>query len=523
MANEKQKPKPPRKKKRKWTVMIYLAGDNNLSSEMIWSIKEMKRVKKIGPRGLVTVLVLFDPPPNLPAQAYVITHGDDDNKLIKEAKLAAIVNKGKKGDVKTLALDPDESFTVEPINTGDPGTLFQFISYGLDRYEAERYMVVLSGHGSGADEDFLLKDDSARDSLTIRELKDVFTAVKQKLSDEQPGRVIDILGLDSCLMSMAEVYYELANIEKPNSDEPGASEPDTTGLGNAVDFVVGAEGFELSAGWPYERVLSALARNPGMNAETYAKKIVETYILYYSDYALSGQSVDLAACDLRDGRCRELKRSVAGLASALKGNLKNNKVKDAILLAHWEAQSYKLDQYTDIIDFCNLLSKRCDDTAVQKACGKVIEAIGNGKQIVKKSCYSGPAVQYSYGLSVYFPWNHLSLHYSLLDFARGTGWGEFLDEYVKETRREQRNHDCTSEPNSVEEMVHNPPSDEIGISPDGSTPLGIRFTPPDDRFTPPDDRGLSNKSGSMKNLPISWCPCDCTATKKNRPLFTGEK
>ena len=511
MVNEKQKPKPPRKRKRKWTVMIYLAGDNNLSSEMIWSIKEMKRVNKIGPREPITVLVLFDPPPNLPAQAYVITHGDKDNKLIREAKLAAIVNKGKKGGAKTLALDPGKSSTVHPINTGDPGTLFQFISYGLEKYDAERYMVVLSGHGSGADEDFLLKDDSARDSLTIRELKDVFTAVKQKLKDEEKERVIDILGLDSCLMSMAEVYYELANIEKPNSDGSSVGELDTTGLGNVVDFVVGAEGFELSAGWPYERVLSALARSPGMNAETYATKIVEAYILYYSDYALSGQSVDLAACDLRNGICNDLKQKVAGLADTLNKYLKNKKFKDAVLLAHYDAQSYKFDQYTDLFDFCRLLEERCDNATVKKACNGVMEVIG---KIVKNSCYSGPAVQHSYGLSVYFPWNRISPHYQCLDFARGTGWDRFLFEYVNKTRRPSRNQDCSPETGSVEEMVFKPKSVEAGTAPNDSTPQGIRFTAPDDRFTAPDDRGLRNRSGSMKNPPIEWCPCVCTSAEK---------
>src|ERR1044071_6241645 len=30
--------------KKQWTVMIYLSGDNNLSEECVWAIKEMYRV-----------------------------------------------------------------------------------------------------------------------------------------------------------------------------------------------------------------------------------------------------------------------------------------------------------------------------------------------------------------------------------------------------------------------------------------------------------------------------------------------
>src|SRR5262245_46426865 len=109
---------------RKWTVMIYLAGDNNLAAEMIWSIKEMKRVNNIGPDGPVTVLVLFDPPAGLPPQGYVITSGDQDNLLINEARPASeFLGADKKGK------------TNEALNTGDPKTLLRFISHGLDNYD----------------------------------------------------------------------------------------------------------------------------------------------------------------------------------------------------------------------------------------------------------------------------------------------------------------------------------------------------------------------------------------------------
>src|SRR5215475_4875569 len=89
---------------RKWTVMVCLAGDNNLSSEMIYAIKEMKRVEKVGPHGDVTAIVLFDPSEGLPTQSYVINSdspGDVDDQLRKEARLIGSVKKnGKRGIVR---------------------------------------------------------------------------------------------------------------------------------------------------------------------------------------------------------------------------------------------------------------------------------------------------------------------------------------------------------------------------------------------------------------------------------------
>ena len=83
-------------------------------------------------------------------------------------------------------------------------TLFNFISWTKEHYRAEHYMVVLAGHGAGTEEDFLLKDDSPRNSLSIPALREVFEEVKKYLKIN-----IDILGMDVCLMSMVEICYEL--------------------------------------------------------------------------------------------------------------------------------------------------------------------------------------------------------------------------------------------------------------------------------------------------------------------------
>ena len=36
--------RPEAQSKYAWTIMVYLAGDNNLSDEMIWALKEIYRV-----------------------------------------------------------------------------------------------------------------------------------------------------------------------------------------------------------------------------------------------------------------------------------------------------------------------------------------------------------------------------------------------------------------------------------------------------------------------------------------------
>src|SRR5262249_11345272 len=90
-------------------------------------------------------------------------------------------------------------------NTGAPVTIYNFMSFCVQEFPAKHYMVVLSGHGGGTEPDFLMKDESPLGSLTIPELKQAFVDIQGDLK----GQKIDILGFDSCLMSMAEVCYEL--------------------------------------------------------------------------------------------------------------------------------------------------------------------------------------------------------------------------------------------------------------------------------------------------------------------------
>ena len=115
-------------------------------------------------------------------------------------------------------------------DTGDPKTLFDFISWSVEHHPADHYMVVLAGHGGGIEEVFL-RDDSSQGTLSIAELGQVFAAARSQLKDKNGAPlVIDILGMDSCLMSMAEVCHELYG---------------------SVKYMVSTESLGPQSGWPY--------------------------------------------------------------------------------------------------------------------------------------------------------------------------------------------------------------------------------------------------------------------------------
>jgi hypothetical protein len=118
-------------------------------------------------------------------------------------------------------------------------------------------------------------------------------------------------------------------------------------------------------------------------------------------------------------------------------------------VAHWRAQSYKFEQYTDLWDFCDQLEQatRLNGRSrtlrnLEGACRDVKAAVD---AVVVQSEHRGAEFQHSHGLSVYFPWSP-SLNerddaladYRRMGFPRESGWNAFLKFYLKRTQREMR-------------------------------------------------------------------------------------
>ena len=189
-----------------WLVMLYLAGDNNLTEEMVLTLHD---IRSEGTPSGDRIVAQLDPG----AVGVFSTRYDFDER----------------SGGTTL-----EDFKVPEFggehNTGNPQTLVDFVTWALDRYGTNRrLLLILSGHGSGTTEDFLLKDENAADSLSIPELRDALTAIVKVAK-----RPVDILGFDACFMSMGEV---------------------ADALRGKVDIVIGAEGEEPAFGWPFREVL----------------------------------------------------------------------------------------------------------------------------------------------------------------------------------------------------------------------------------------------------------------------------
>ncbi len=216
-----------------WTVMVYMAGDNDLSGALLNDLKEMEA---IGSSGLVNVVVQID-----------TLKGTTKRLFVKRAQSTVLEDMGEQ-------------------NMADPETLRDFIQWAAYQYPADRYALILSSHGDGlakkipyhAAEQVLgriLQDDTDKVSCCLSN-----TLVRQALEDS--GIYFDLLGFDASMMGQIETAYEFRNI---------------------ADILVFSQETGQANGWDYTAILKALKNNPFMEGETLSRFIVDSYRAFYEE------------------------------------------------------------------------------------------------------------------------------------------------------------------------------------------------------------------------------------------------
>ena len=300
--------------KAQWTILAYLAADNDLEGAALADIKEMERV---GSRpGQVEIVVQVDrgasdDRPNgdwHTARRYYITRGRSRRRI-----------------TSTLLADLGD------VNTGDPRVLEDFLAFGVRAYPAERYALIIWNHGSGVyvPEEMLAVsgarshggvggvpdimplqphspfpamsepvprldplgfglayDDRSGDCLDTLEIERVLATGHRLL-----GRKIDLVGMDACLMAMLEIAWQIRDHAR---------------------VLVASEEIEPGTGWPYAAILRDLIARPAMGPAELATTIVRRYA---ASYRWPGHGVTQSAIDL--SRLDELVDAVDRLARVL--------------------------------------------------------------------------------------------------------------------------------------------------------------------------------------------------------------
>lgn len=410
-----------------WTIMVYMAGDNNLSPDMAYALEEIRKVMEVNCEK-INLLVYYD---SSAISAPTIYCDFTDNKnpvyvpsFSVEKTFQPKQRRGRRRE-NTNVLSEENSAAVYSI--------LNFVDWCVNKVKrkAKKYALIFSGHSSAFQNMSFLVDTSSDYYLTIPKLRwalGLITTKKDKrFAEKTPllNQEIDILGFDSCVMGMLELGYEFSKFAKT---------------------MVASEGNIPSAGWTYGDILTGLIGSSEYQSVTdVAASFVTNYVEQQNKYIIGGVSVDLAAWDLSkvETVVEATDKLAVGLNKILKDKSSENYsfLKKALLTCHWECQSYMFEQNVDLKDFCQLLQTEIrsfdskDETNLWKLCDEVIKAVD---ACILMCGFSGGRYQYSNGISLFFPWTTIAFYTSKNNYdelsvrydRKLDNWKQFLEEFL---------------------------------------------------------------------------------------------
>lgn len=294
LANCLENPKLPRNQCLKdWSVLIYMAADNDLSPYALWDIYEMEKKfpgENFGASGPYSdVIVELDTAGNKGVSLY---HIEQDNKLY-DTQLD--IDYFKNADESEIT-SPRLAHYSEDIPSTAENSLNHFLQFSFKNYPSKQIMLVIWGHGEGfishyhngnlanlSDDSKLLensplftKEMIAAKKLNFNQLNSLFpidkvfggvafddtdlsyldiptlnNILKENSEEFLEGRPLDILAFDACLMQSYEVAKSLQD---------------------RALFLLGSNQIQNYMGLPYHLLLNSLnKKNP--QAFDFAKEI----------------------------------------------------------------------------------------------------------------------------------------------------------------------------------------------------------------------------------------------------------
>jgi hypothetical protein len=354
----------------KWTVMVYISGDNNLED---YVVKDLElELAPTGSSANVQVVALADRGPG-----YDTSRGDWKQTLLYH------VTPGMTADTASAAADWGER------DLGDKQTLIDFVTWTKTNYPADHYALYFWGHGWNWHPGYVMLDDTSADTLDYEETKAAIPSLG----------FIDVIGYDGCNMASIEIF----NLWHGHA----------TAVSSSQEYV-GWDGIE------YDVVLAQLAANPNMTADQVA--------IATSQSATNDKTWSAVAVDSRfDALVTAVNNWSTALNSGLAANRRKYDQAFGATRSFWQAPMDK-----DLYDMAYEMKNKVTDTNIKNKSQAVMNAVTavvlherhvnayaevHGITIYHISKASEKDSNYTY-------------YRSTVDFALQTAWDEFLNAYA---------------------------------------------------------------------------------------------
>lgn len=366
-----------------WTILVYINADNSLEANARADIDEMMQVGS-----------------NQNVRMYV----QADFKSVSGVARALITKAGVSDEEELPELDSD-----------DPQNLANFIAYGIQKYPAQHYGVVLWDHGG---QWFGYGGDETNESKGMS-LPQVHLAVSAALRYVGLPQ-LDLLSFDTCLMGGLEPLLEVADLAQLYIANP------------EIDY---------GDGWDYAAVLAYLEQNPNSSLNDFARAEVQSFTAHHSAGQADLQYRAHVAYDT--AKVERLSTAVQNFDAALQTAWESER--NTLAGVRKKVLEYGINpeephaprDFIDLGDYANLISTSTKNIALKLMAGRLSDAIA--ATVIAKT--TGSRNGRSSGLSAYLPSNSGNLlgsrgvqAYNSLRSSGQTNWKEFVQTWSDAVR-----------------------------------------------------------------------------------------
>lgn len=397
--------------------MIYMAGDNNLSTDMAYALEQIKSVTSHTDK--INIFVYYD---GFSSNVPTMYCDFSEQNVINYYRSFKIKDKLIKREGETDQVNENSASVNNIINFVDwcvnkvEHTVEHTVENKVEKVtvkgrRANRYAMIFSGHSFGFQDQGLFRDEKANYHMTLRKLRWMFERITKKepelhhiakiqqmeetenwspekyIERTSPilGQKLSILGFDSCVMSMLEIGCQFREI---------------------AETMVASEGSIPNAGWSYAQMLlgkivssnaevtntasvssansveipngGALVSDDGdddvfiqylPSSKAIAAGFVEAFIIHQNKFSLADISVDMSAWDLT--KVGELENALHDMVESIlkcfedENSIAYKQLKRILMQTHWECQTYMFDQNIDLGDFCKLLAAEIESVKTE--------------------------------------------------------------------------------------------------------------------------------------------------------------
>lgn len=191
-------------KSKTWTIMVYMAADNNLEGDAIDDINEMENAAF---DDSIRVVALLDR-----SESFDKSNGDwSDTRFLEIQRDPQQSDLLVSKRVSCTALGISVSENTE-LNMANPKTLRTFVEYTKETYESDCYALIIWGHGNG-----WRYDDNKKTLLTEKPETRSFAYDEGNVSymnvidlgEALSGLSLDCIAFDTCFGAVFECFYQI--------------------------------------------------------------------------------------------------------------------------------------------------------------------------------------------------------------------------------------------------------------------------------------------------------------------------